>query len=133
MMEYPILPHSRRTPHAGRQPSSCRLERHRRYRRDDARRILTTLAGTTHRVITAITLLDASRGTRLTRDDCIRQLVINHLYCYAAVDPSRIEDRFHINFEEYFADELGRLKDLEADGLVDRKPGGRIELTSPLG
>lgn len=35
--------------------------------RDDARRILTTLAGTTHRVITAITLLDASRGTRLTR------------------------------------------------------------------
>ncbi len=73
------------------------------------------------------------RGTRLTRDDCIRQLVINHLYCHAAVDPPRIEDRFHINFEEYFADELGRLKDLEADGLVDRKPGGRIELTSPLG
>ncbi|MCH8342373.1 MAG: oxygen-independent coproporphyrinogen III oxidase [Planctomycetes bacterium] len=73
------------------------------------------------------------RGTRLSRDDCIRQTVINHLYCYAAIDPDRIEKRFDINFGAYFSDELERLKHLEADGLVEVKPDGRIELTWPLG
>ncbi|MEE8165609.1 MAG: oxygen-independent coproporphyrinogen III oxidase [Myxococcota bacterium] len=72
------------------------------------------------------------RGTRLTRDDCIRQAVINHLYCYAAVERERIEDRLDIDFNRYFADELERLKHLEVDGLVVLKPG-EIELTYPLG
>ena len=72
------------------------------------------------------------RGTRLTRDDCIRQAVINHLYCYAAVERGRIEDRFDIDFNRYFADELERLKHLEVDGLVVLKPG-ELELTYPLG
>lgn len=37
--------------------------------RDDARRILSTLAGTTHKVITGVTLLDASTGRRLIRHE----------------------------------------------------------------
>lgn len=36
---------------------------------NDARRILTTLSGTTHRVITGVTLLDAAEGRRLIRHD----------------------------------------------------------------
>jgi len=37
--------------------------------RDDARHILASLSGTTHHVITAVTLLDASTGDRLIRHD----------------------------------------------------------------
>lgn len=37
--------------------------------RDDARRILTSLAGTTHQVITGVTLLDAQSHERLIRHD----------------------------------------------------------------
>ena len=37
--------------------------------RRDARRILSTLSGTTHQVITAVTLLDAATGAELTRHD----------------------------------------------------------------
>jgi septum formation protein len=37
--------------------------------RDDARRILSTLGGTTHEVITGVTLLDASTGRRLIRHE----------------------------------------------------------------
>ena len=37
--------------------------------RDDARRILQSLSGTTHQVITGVTLLDASDGSTLTHHD----------------------------------------------------------------
>ncbi|MCH8236459.1 MAG: septum formation protein Maf [Chloroflexi bacterium] len=37
--------------------------------RSDARRILVALSGTTHQVITAVTLLDAATGAELTRHD----------------------------------------------------------------
>lgn len=37
--------------------------------RSDARRILLALSGTTHQVITAVTLLDAATGAELTRHD----------------------------------------------------------------
>lgn len=37
--------------------------------RDDARRILQTLAGTTHRVITGVTLMDVATGRRLIRHE----------------------------------------------------------------
>ena len=73
------------------------------------------------------------RGTRLTTDDCIRQAVIHQLYCYAAIHPSRIEQEFEICFEDYFADELVRLRSLETDGLVELQTDGVINLTFPLG
>ncbi len=37
--------------------------------REDAKRILSSLSGTTHQVITAVTLLDATTGKRLIRHD----------------------------------------------------------------
>lgn len=37
--------------------------------REDAKRILSSLSGTTHQVITAVTLLDAATGKRLIRHD----------------------------------------------------------------
>jgi len=37
--------------------------------RDDARRILQSLSGTTHQVITGVTLLDASNGATVTHHD----------------------------------------------------------------
>ncbi len=73
------------------------------------------------------------RGIRLTADDCIRQSVIHQLYCYAAIEPSRLEDEFDICFEDYFADELVRLRTLESDGLVELQTDGVITLTFPLG
>ena len=43
--------------------------------RDDARMILKSLSGTTHQVITGVTLLDASSGVRLIRHDSINVIM----------------------------------------------------------
>ncbi len=58
--------------------------------RDDARRILSTLAGTTHKVITGVTLLDASTGRRLIRHEVtavtMKALTGDELDAYLASD-----------------------------------------------
>ena len=54
--------------------------------RDDARAILSALAGTTHHVITGVTLLDAATGVRLVRHDStavtMRHLSTHELEAY---------------------------------------------------
>lgn len=74
----------------------------------------------------------AIRGMRMTEDDCLRQTVLNHLYCYGEIRPGRIELLYDIVFEEYFADELDRLQQVHDDGLVDLTSES-IHLTFPLG
>jgi septum formation protein len=58
--------------------------------RDDAKRILSSLSGTTHRVITAVTLLDASTGKRVIRHDSsavtMRALCDDELEAYLDTD-----------------------------------------------
>lgn len=73
--------------------------------------------------------LPVMRGIRLDAEDRLRRKVINQILCKTRVTPSRIEREFGIDFSEHFADELGRLRPLERDGLV--KIGeDRIQVTS---
>lgn len=62
--------------------------------------------------------LATMRGWRLSRDDVIRRDVITRILCHCGLAPSEIEERFGIRFDEYFAEEMPRLAELEADGLV---------------
>jgi oxygen-independent coproporphyrinogen-3 oxidase len=61
--------------------------------------------------------LPVERGRVLDADDEIRRAVILDMMCNFRVEPSKIEDRFGIDFESYFAHELGELR--SPGGLVD--------------
>lgn len=62
------------------------------------------------------------RGYELSEDDAIRRYVITELMCNFRLDTGEVEQRFGIDFETYFADELARLAGGDsspvADGLV---------------
>ena len=58
------------------------------------------------------------RGIELTRDDAIRKAVISALICHFECNTATIEQQFHIQFAEYFAEELQGLKPLIAEHLV---------------
>lgn len=66
-------------------------------------------------------------------DDRIRQAVMTQLYCTAQIVPAVIEGRFDIDFAEYFARELGVMRELERDGLVAVGDDNGIRVTFPLG
>jgi len=58
------------------------------------------------------------RGYRLSQDDVIRREVISRLLCHTVIVKDEISKKFGINFDEYFAPELERLKMPQEDGLV---------------
>ena len=58
------------------------------------------------------------RGYRLSADDILRREVISRLLCHTVIVKKEIENQFGIDFDEYFAPELERLKMPQADGLV---------------
>ena len=58
------------------------------------------------------------RGLRMETDDKIRQAVITQLICQFSLDPKGIEERFEINFAEYFAEELSSLSEMIEDELL---------------
>ena len=58
------------------------------------------------------------RGLRMENDDKVRQAVITQLICQFTLDPKVIEDRFEINFSEYFAEELNSLTEMVQDELL---------------
>jgi oxygen-independent coproporphyrinogen-3 oxidase len=62
--------------------------------------------------------LPSQRGVSMNADDLIRKEVIHQIMCNGIVDIVQVEARCGIRFDEYFADELERLRTLEADGLV---------------
>ncbi|SUA90932.1 oxygen-independent coproporphyrinogen III oxidase [Pandoraea pulmonicola] len=62
--------------------------------------------------------LAITRGVRLTADDRLRRDVISGLMCHMTLDFTTIEQAHEIDFVTYFADELGEMADLAADGLV---------------
>lgn len=72
------------------------------------------------------------QGMRLSRDDQIRQALLQELYGYGSVEKPAFEAEFGITFDAYFADELVRLQALAADGLVALEPQ-RIGLNGLLG
>ncbi|WP_127959029.1 oxygen-independent coproporphyrinogen III oxidase [Serratia microhaemolytica] len=60
------------------------------------------------------------RGLTMTNDDCLRRDVIKTLICNFSLDYRPIEQRYAINFAEYFAADLALLAPFERDGLVER-------------
>ena len=58
------------------------------------------------------------RGVRLDADDRLRRATITDLICHFTLDFARIEHRFGIRFDDYFALELAELIDMQADGLL---------------
>jgi len=69
------------------------------------------------------------RGYRLSEDDRIRRAVIGRLLCHTVIVKQEIEREFAIAFNEYFAPELVRLKEPQAEGLVILGPD-EIRVTS---
>jgi oxygen-independent coproporphyrinogen III oxidase len=62
--------------------------------------------------------LAVKRGLRLSTDDRVRRELLQQLYGYGAIDKRALERGFGVVFDEYFADELGRLRELREAGLV---------------
>ncbi|NOU15745.1 MAG: oxygen-independent coproporphyrinogen III oxidase, partial [Methylococcaceae bacterium] len=62
--------------------------------------------------------LPVFKGVDLNDDDKLRREVITQLICHFALDFSRIEQQFGIDFSDYFADELLALADMQHDGLL---------------
>jgi oxygen-independent coproporphyrinogen-3 oxidase len=75
------------------------------------------------------------RGISLRREDQIRRRVIESIMCSGEVQFDSIEDRFDIDFTEFFAPEMEKLQVLDHDGLLvldeeslEVTPAGRLLL-----
>ncbi|MEX0648837.1 MAG: oxygen-independent coproporphyrinogen III oxidase [Balneolaceae bacterium] len=63
-------------------------------------------------------MLPVVKELRLNRDDKIRKDLIMQVMCQVDVHINHFSDKWDIDFKTYFKDELSRLDQLEADGLV---------------
>ena len=62
--------------------------------------------------------LPVMRGLRITPEDKLRRAIINRILCHGFLPKAEIEQEFGIEFDERFAPELDRLRELEQDQLV---------------
>ena len=58
------------------------------------------------------------KGVALSEDDIIRGEVIRELMCNLHLDKNKISEKYNINFDEYFAEDLPLLDTFISDGLV---------------
>lgn len=58
-------------------------------------------------------------GYRMTFDDHVRKETINQLMCHLEIDKRGIEEKFKINFEEYFAKDIPKLRTFIDEGLLE--------------
>ncbi len=63
-------------------------------------------------------ILPTAKGYHLTSDDKIRRYVIMRLMCDFELNFQTVENKFDINFKEYFAKELNSYVDMLNDGLI---------------
>jgi oxygen-independent coproporphyrinogen III oxidase len=63
--------------------------------------------------------LATMRGYKLSAEDRLRGAVISRLLCHTIIPKAEINRAFHVNFDEYFADELRCLATMQDDGLVE--------------
>lgn len=68
--------------------------------------------------------LATRRGLVCHTDDVIRRAVIGQLICHFSLSFNDIEQRFGIDFHEYFAGCLPMLEQMARDGLIILTPGG---------
>ena len=59
----------------------------------------------------------------MSRDDVIREDVIQRIMCEGNVDMREVDDRYGIAFERYFASALTALRPMAEDGLVEIAAG----------
>src|SRR5260370_20998213 len=58
------------------------------------------------------------RGYRLSEEDRLRRAVISRLLCHTVAAKDEISREFGVDFDSYFAEELGRLEAPRADCFV---------------
>jgi len=58
-------------------------------------------------------------GYRMTADDHVRKETIMQLMCHLEIDKRGIENRFGMNFDEYFAADLPKLQVFVAENLLE--------------
>ncbi len=66
--------------------------------------------------------LPITKGLCLVPDDQIRREVIMQLICHFAVDKTKFEEKYEIEFDHYFQAELSLLEPMRNDGLLELKP-----------
>lgn len=66
------------------------------------------------------------RGLQLSEDDCLRRDVIKSLICNFALSFSEMEQRYGIDFRDYFAEDLSAMLPLIGDGLVEYHANGLV-------
>jgi oxygen-independent coproporphyrinogen III oxidase len=64
-------------------------------------------------------ILPISKGLKLTQDDIIRRDVIMSIMSHFQLHKKDIEEKYQINFDDYFSYELKALEPLADDGLVN--------------
>jgi oxygen-independent coproporphyrinogen-3 oxidase len=69
------------------------------------------------------------RGVVLNKDDRLRREVITKLMCHFHLEKSDIENKYNLNFDQYFAKALKNLEEMEADGLIELHPE-RLKVTT---
>jgi oxygen-independent coproporphyrinogen III oxidase len=72
--------------------------------------------------------LPIERGYLLSDDDRQRRIIISDLMCARGLDFASLSKRLGLDFAATYATELASLGDLEADGLLVRRPG-RVDVT----
>ncbi len=72
----------------------------------------------------------AFRGHHLNQDDIIRRNIIHQLRGYFEITVADLEREYQIDFAQYFEREIGDLKELVKDGLVEYD-GRKIMVTEP--
>ncbi len=77
--------------------------------------------------------LPVFRGFKLDNDDLLRQYIITQLICYFELDYLDVQDRYLVDFQTYFYNELQVLKMMRNDGLlmldntgIEITPAGRL-------
>jgi oxygen-independent coproporphyrinogen-3 oxidase len=68
--------------------------------------------------------LPTAKGYQLTEDDRIRRFVIMKLMCDFELNFPQVEEKFKINFKDYFSRGLSNLKEMDTDNLVEISEGG---------
>ena len=75
--------------------------------------------------------IPVAKGYRLNEDDILRREVVMKLMCNFELEFKPVEEKFKINFKEYFAWGLNNLTEIEKDELVSVSDD-KIEVT-PMG
>jgi oxygen-independent coproporphyrinogen III oxidase len=68
--------------------------------------------------------LPVIKELKLTRDDKIRKALIMQIMCTSNLDYIEFSEKYEIDFESYFREELENLDEMEEDGLLIRMDNG---------